>query len=108
MRRRTADDTPAYVVETITSAHVSGRKIAASAGIFVVLLVAMSLIEGPLAPSEGYARSPANELDMTPVGSTPLRRGANTPVARLGGAGTIGSPTAAEPSCLPSRVREDA
>ena len=89
MRHRIDDNTPAYVAEAITSAQFNGRQMAASGGIFVVLLVAMSLIEAPLSRSEDYPRRPAN-----------------TPVAQIGGASSNGSPTAGEPSCVPSRARD--
>jgi hypothetical protein len=106
MRHRIANNTPAYVAQAIASAQFNGRQTVASGGIFVVLLVSMSLIEAPLSRSEGYARPPENELNMTPFGRTPAYRSATTSVAQVGGASSNGSPTAGEPSCVPSQARD--
>jgi hypothetical protein len=103
MGRRIADNTPAYAAEIIASAQSTGRQLTSSSGIFVVLLVAMSMIEAPLSRSEEYARPP-HELINKPFGRTPGHRNADTPVAQVGGASSSGSLTAREPSCLPSQA----
>ena len=106
MRHRIDDNTPVYVAEAITSAQFNGRQMAAAGGIFIVLLIAMSMMDAPLSRAEGYALPPENELNITPFGPTPAHRGANTPVAQVGGASSNGSPTAGEPSCVPSQARD--
>jgi hypothetical protein len=51
MRGRTSEDTPSYAAETVASAHLSGPYLAASSGLFLALLAAMSLMESPILPS---------------------------------------------------------
>ena len=51
MRSRPPADTPSYAAETVASAQLSGSYLAASSGIFLVLLAAMSLVEAPILPS---------------------------------------------------------
>lgn len=48
MPRSVRDETPAYAAEAIASARVNGSGLAVSSGLFVMLLVAMSLIETPI------------------------------------------------------------
>ena len=51
MRRRVTEDTPSYAAETIRSAQVSGSHLAASSGLFLLLLAGMSLVEAPIPAS---------------------------------------------------------
>ena len=88
MRRPASDDTPAYAIEAAASAHFNGRHLGAASGLFVALLVAMSLVEAPLSHSQGYPRLPVHELTRGPAlrlleGPThPSRRLAPQPRAR--------------------------
>jgi hypothetical protein len=99
--RRIPDDTPAYAREAIASAEV-GRPLAASGGLFVVLLVAMSLIEAPPSRSDGSPHHHVNETHMMPVASPPAHPCADTPVAQIGVANPGHSLAAGEPSCVPA------
>jgi hypothetical protein len=71
MRRRVTEDTPSYAAETIRSAQVSGSHLAASSGLFLLLLAGMSLVEAPI---------PASALPaLAQVGSeASSKRAANT------------------------------
>lgn len=51
MRGRTPEDIPSYAAETVASAQLSGSYLAASSGLFLALLAAMSLMESPILPA---------------------------------------------------------
>jgi hypothetical protein len=71
MRRRVTEDTPSYAAETIASAQVSGSHLAASTGLFLMLLVGMSLIEAPTPPWGGSTHRPEHRQSTVAVGVRP-------------------------------------
>jgi hypothetical protein len=106
MDRRIADDTPTYAAEAIASARYSSHRLLASGGLFVALLIAMSLIEAPLSRAGGNEHLTANELNTISVGSSPTPPNSGTPVARIDGGNSGRSQAAGDPSCVPSWARD--
>ncbi len=102
MRRPASDDTPTYAIEAAASAHFNGRHLGAASGLFVALLVAMSLVEAPLSHSQGYPRVAVHELTTRP-GSAPAHGRADVPVAQIGAAAS-GASLAGDPACVPWRA----
>jgi len=84
MGRRVAEDTPAYAADALASAQINGRRLTASGGLFIVLLVAMSLVEAPVQGSDAHVLTPEDGQSATPAGSPPAHGSADTPVAQLG------------------------
>ncbi len=48
---RPTEDAPSYAAETVASAQLSGSYLAASGGLFLAILAAMSAMEVPMPPS---------------------------------------------------------
>jgi hypothetical protein len=102
MRRCIADDTPAYAAEAIASARFSSHRLVASGGLFIALLIAMSLIEAPQSRAGGNEHLTADELNTISVGSPPAHLDAGIPVAQIDYGNSGRSQAADNPSCVPS------
>jgi hypothetical protein len=106
MHRRAAKDTPSYVADAVASAQINGRRLTASGGLFVVLLVAMSQIEAPIPRSGGNVLTPEDAQNTLPVGSPSARGSVITPVAQVGAQSSSKTPAAGVPWCMPSWVHD--
>jgi hypothetical protein len=81
MRRRATGDTPAYAADAAASAQLSGPYLAASSGLFLALLGAMSVMEAPIRP---WAASGVEATLGAPHRKPPRVRAASEPPACAG------------------------
>src|SRR5829696_6251151 len=84
MPRRDTEDTPPYAADAIAAAQANGSQLAASGGLFIMLLIAMSLIEAPIPRWDGPVHRPDDRESTLLVGSPSAYRSANTPGAQVG------------------------
>ena len=79
------------------SAQINGPRLTASGGLFVLLLVALSLIEPPVPGSDWHVLTPERGQSTVPVGSPPVHGSGNTPVAQGGAEPLARMPEAGPP-----------
>jgi hypothetical protein len=104
MRRCLTEDTPAYAAEAIASARIDSRQLAASGGLFVMLLIAISLIEAPIPRWDGHAHKPEDRQSALVLGSLPAYGSASTPIAQDRAEPSSGTVEGSAPWCLHSRA----